>query len=222
MPVAPSPVPSEERAAAAALDDAKAMTRGDVSEIDVEGMEEGEVDVDGAAQEDEVDDDGVRIYDRSFLLKLQFTNASVMRPTDLPELPDIVLDEVLTTRPHSHKQHIRSSLTLSFVLFEQIHSSQSLRGLPNIGAVQAIYRGSASQRGTPTKRPSQGRGPPGGRGGEMPRKVISIHREEAPDLHKSKNAYKVLNKSDKSTDDDEVGFQFSPKSNDVCMTPRGV
>ena len=56
----------------------------------------------------------------------------------------------------------------------------------------------------------------------MPRKVISIHREEAPDLHKSKNAYKVLNKSDKSTDDDEVGFQFSPKSNDVCMTPRGV
>ena len=118
MPVAPSPVPSEERAAAAALDDAKAMTRGDVSEIDVEGMEEGEVDVDGAAQEDEVDDDGVRIYDRSFLLKLQFTNASVMRPTDLPELPDIVLDEVLTTRPHSHKINTsnRRSRCLSFSL----------------------------------------------------------------------------------------------------------
>jgi len=40
--------------------------------------------------------EGKKQYDRNFMLKLQFEPSSIIRPANLPALPDIILNEVFS------------------------------------------------------------------------------------------------------------------------------
>lgn len=38
--------------------------------------------------------EGKKLYDREFLLQLQYAQKSTTKPKDLPDLPDIILENV--------------------------------------------------------------------------------------------------------------------------------
>ena len=123
-------MPSEERAAAAAAaaaldDDAPAVTSDDHNDADTmqdaKTKETAEANA-NSVEAPEEEDDGVRAYDRSFLLQMQFSRLAVLRPNDLPELPDIILDEVW--RPTQQVTHI--------VYFQTIYNHSFLVADPQL------------------------------------------------------------------------------------------
>ncbi|XP_078338114.1 eukaryotic translation initiation factor 4 gamma 1-like isoform X6 [Crassostrea virginica] len=127
--------------------------------------------------------EGKRLYDRDFLLSIQYSSESTQKPAGLPDLPDIILD-----KPHSSNTGSRSS----FPSFNPERGS-FIDFTP--GYVRPI-------RGPPTtKRGSNQRN----RGDATPRKVISIGSiSQDVTLHKAESAWKPGRKQDQAEIDEDT------------------
>ncbi|XP_056018647.1 eukaryotic translation initiation factor 4 gamma 3-like isoform X6 [Ostrea edulis] len=126
--------------------------------------------------------EGKRLYDRDFLLSIQYSSESVQKPAGLPDLPDIILD-----KPHSAQGGGRSSFT-SF----NPDNGRSFDFTP--GFVRGQPRGPSMTRGGSNSQRSRG---------VTPRKVISIGSiSQDVTLHKAESAWKPGRKAEQAESDE--------------------
>ncbi|XP_065935828.1 eukaryotic translation initiation factor 4 gamma 3 isoform X4 [Magallana gigas] len=144
--------------------------------------------------------EGKRLYDRDFLLSVQYSSESTQKPAGLPDLPEIILD-----KPHSSQSN-RSS----FSSFNPDPGRSSFDFTPGF------------VRGGPSRGPSMTKGGSSQRnrgGGATPRKVISIGSiTQDVTLHKAESAWKPGRKQEQA----EVVDDDTKKTEELYKRVRSV
>jgi len=162
---------------------------------------------------------GKRVYDRSFLLNLQFNSLSLTKPEQLPQISDVILEK--PRPPVSLPQHPQGpgpvmmggggagiiDFTPSFMP-KQPNFGRPMPGMSNHGSLRGEPRG--GPRGPPNQ-------PMGRQSQKGERKVISIGRslQEDVKLKKAENAWKPSSVN-RNADSAEA------KNEQVFKTVRGI
>ncbi|KAK3105045.1 hypothetical protein FSP39_015996 [Pinctada imbricata] len=143
--------------------------------------------------------EGKRQYDREFILQLQYASESTVKPTGLPDLPDIILD-----KPHS----MNTSSSRSSFSFPDMSSRSA--GLFDF--TPGYVKGSPRPGQSIPKRLSGAKG----RGGSS-QKIINLGSlSQDIQLHKADSAWKPARKSEKSVDEEDK------KTEELYKKARGV
>ncbi|XP_076087139.1 eukaryotic translation initiation factor 4 gamma 3-like isoform X1 [Mytilus galloprovincialis] len=157
--------------------------------------------------------EGKKLYDREFLLQLQFSKESTAKPKDMPDLPDIVIENPLLGGTASRSQRDNFSFSAS-------HSQSSgfdftpgyVKGTPS--------RGGGGGGGSITKRNSQQSHK---RIPDRPsaQKVINLSSmQQEVKLHKAESAWKPTHKDTKETKDDKD--ENETKTEELYKKARGI
>ncbi|XP_062567019.1 eukaryotic translation initiation factor 4 gamma 1-like isoform X2 [Saccostrea cucullata] len=129
--------------------------------------------------------EGKRLYDRDFLLSIQYSSESTQKPAGLPDLPEIILD-----KPHSSQPGGRS--------FQSFNTDPGRSFDFTPGFVRGPSRVPPISKGGSNSQRSRG-------GGATPRKVISIGSiSQEVNLHKAESAWKPARKKDQSEIDEDT------------------
>ncbi|XP_052081892.1 eukaryotic translation initiation factor 4 gamma 1-like isoform X1 [Mytilus californianus] len=151
--------------------------------------------------------EGKKLYDREFLLQLQFSQESTAKPKDLPDLPDIILDNPLlggTARSSRDNFSFSASQSSGFDF-----TPGYVKGTPS--------RGGGGGGGSITKRNSQQSHK---RIPDRPsaQKVINLSSmQQEVKLHKAESAWKPTHKDTKEVkDEDEL------KTEELYKKARGI
>jgi len=118
--------------------------------------------------------EGKRLYDRNFLLELQYCGNSTSKPEGLQHLPDIVLDQPIRRSDPNKGKISKNDFSPNFI-------QSCNKVMPRGGAAGGGRKNNSQQRNQPHMQ--------GGASGGNQRKVISIGLQETVKLHSSENAW---------------------------------